>query len=374
MIDAGQADVTGVDILRDLNVHVGSLRWTSDTVQVVPTVFTLPRFRVLLAALVVGGLWPASPALADAARPGNTASVVQSIEPAALGVVADIVGGDAFLRVRATPGVEVEIPGYLGEPYLWIRSDGTVWRNASSPATVLNEDRYITGPTPDMSTRPDQVAPEPRWEAYGQGGTVLWHDHRVHWMGTGTPPTIDPDGLVQRWEVPMTVDGVPVTVAGGLFRLEGASTWWWGVAIVVAGLLAISLRMGARPGAVAMVAAVVAAVVNVVAWTAWASLPTPARSAPVIGLLAVLAVLATAAAWWGRRSFVAGPALAGAGAALLLAGWSGRTGVTAAVVPGLDQAWLWRVSIAAAVGAGAVSLVSGAQTASRSRAPVSLDG
>jgi len=370
VIDAGQADVTGVDILRDLNVHVGSLRWTSDTVQAVPTVFTYRLSRVLLAAVVVVGLWPASPALADPARPGNTVSVVETVNPAALGIVADIVGGDAFLRVRAASGVEVRIPGYLGEPYLWIRSDGTVWRNANSPATVLNEDRYITGAAPDVSTRPDQTAPEPRWEAYGQGGTVLWHDHRVHWMGSETPPTIDPNGLVQRWEVPITVDGVPVTVAGGLYRLNGASPLWWGVAIVVAGLLVAGRRRRTYLGGVAAIAVLV----NVVGWLTWASLPSPARAAPVLGILALVALVTVAAAWWGRRSVMAGPLVAGAGAALLLAGWSGRTGVTAAVVPGLDQAWLWRVAIAAAVGAGAVALVSGAQTASRSRAPVSLEG
>lgn len=327
-------------------------------------------FRIVLAAVAVAGLWPAKPALADPARPGNTVSVVESVKPTALGIVADIVGGDAFLRVRAASGVEVEIPGYLGEPYLVIRSDGTVWRNADSPATLLNEDRYIAGPTPDISTVPDQTNAEPRWEAYGRGGEVLWHDHRVHWMGTGTPPTIDPNGLVQQWEVPITVDGVPVMVAGGLYRVNGASPLWWGVAIVAAGLIVAGRRAGAHLGGIALIAAAL----SVVGWATWASLPSAARSAPVIGLLASVAMVAAVAAWWGRRSVLAGPFTAGAGTALLLAGWSGRSEVTAAVIPGLADAWQWRFAIAASVGAGAVALVSGAQTARRSRAPVSLEG
>lgn len=359
-----------MDILRDLNVHVGLSDSTPDTVRSVPAMSTSRLFRIVLAAVAVAGLWPAKPALADPARPGNTVSVVESVKPTALGIVADIVGGDAFLRVRAASGVEVEIPGYLGEPYLVIRSDGTVWRNADSPATLLNEDRYIAGPTPDISTVPDQTNAEPRWEAYGRGGEVLWHDHRVHWMGTGTPPTIDPNGLVQQWEVPITVDGVPVMVAGGLYRVNGASPLWWGVAIVAAGLIVAGRRAGAHLGGIALIAAAL----SVVGWATWASLPSAARSAPVIGLLASVAMVAAVAAWWGRRSVLAGPFTAGAGTALLLAGWSGRSGVTAAVIPGLADAWQWRFAIAASVGAGAVALVSGAQTARRSRAPVSLEG
>jgi hypothetical protein len=331
--------------------------------------------RWLLVAVLLVIAMPAAPAFADPARPGNTVSVVDAVVPSALGVMADIVGGDAFLRLTAVPGTEVRVPGYLGEPYLWIEPDGSVWRNAESPATTLNEDRYLSGDTPEVTTRPDAVAslPAPRWEPYGGGGTVLWHDHRVHWMGSGNPPTIDANGLVQRWEVPVEVDGQTVSITGRLLRRPAASPWWWGGAVVAVGLVTLALLRRRVTVAVVVVGAV-AVFGAAVSWWAWASLPGPARSAPAMAVLASVAALCAVATYATRRQVVAGPLLAGAGSSLVFMAWLGRQGVTAAMVPGLDDPWLWRVAVTAALGAGLVALVSGAQTASRSRAPVSLDG
>lgn len=317
------------------------------------------------------GLWPASPALADPARPGNTVSEVEAVQPLVAGLRVDIVGGDAFLRVRAAAGLEVLVPGYQGEPYLWIRPDGTVWRNVDSPAAVLNENRYVSGTSSEVTTRPGAPLPEPRWQAYGAGGEVLWHDHRVHWMGSGTPPTIDPDGLVQRWEVPLMVDGVEVVVSGSLRRLDAASPLWWLAAVVAAGLGFVNRRSGVALGLVVMGAGSFAAVV---AWWSWAALPSPARSVPTLALLATGAAVAAVWVALSRHTVVAGPLLAGAGSALVLAAWLGRAAVTAAVVPGLDTPWLWRLAVSTSLGVGAVALLLGVQTASRSRAPVSLEG
>ena len=349
-------------------------RWTPATLEVVPVPLRLLlRWVSIAVSLVIAA--PAAPAFADPARPGNTVSVVDAVVPPVPGVRADIVGGDAFLRLTATPGTEVRIPGYLGEPYLRIEADGSVWRNAESPATTLNEDRYITGDTPDVITRPNAAASlaEPRWEPYGGGGTVLWHDHRVHWMGSGNPPTIDAEGLVQQWEVPVEVDGQEVLITGRLLRRPAASTGWWGAALVAAGFVAL-IVMRRRVVAAMAVIGVVAGFGVAVSWWAWASLPQPARSAPAMAVLASVAALCTAATYATRHQVVAGPLLAGAGTSLVLMAWLGRQGVTAAVVPGLDDPWPWRVAVTAALGAGLVALVSGAQTASRSRAPVSLEG
>lgn len=326
-----------------------------------------------MAVVVLGCAWPASPALADPARPGNTVSVVESVTPPLTGVTVDIVGGDAFLRVRATPGVEVQVPGYQGEPYLWVRADGSVWRNVSSPASKVNENRYITGSAPEVTTRPGVPLPEPAWEAYGSGGEVMWHDHRVHWMGTSEPPTIDAEGLVQRWEVPIVVDGVDVTVTGSLRRIDGASVLWWALAGVVAAAVFLARRR-LSPAAVDLAVAGVGMLAAVVGFWARAGLPSPARSVPAFEVLALLGVALAAVAAWRSRTVVAGPSLAGSGMALLMMAWLGREGVTAAIVPGLSTPWPWRLAVVTSLGAGAVALVAGAQTASRSRAPVSLEG
>ena len=76
--------------------------------------------------------------------------------------------GDA-LEVVNTTGTEVTVPGYSDEPYLRNGPDG-VWRNAHSPATYLNLDRYGAAGLPpgaDVAAEPDwqQVSTQPHYVA-----------------------------------------------------------------------------------------------------------------------------------------------------------------------------------------------------------------
>ena len=168
-----------------------------------------------ISAIVV--MW-ASPASAHPASPTNYHSVVTGIEPPVASVRADIVGGDAFVRVRSN-GHEVIVVGYGGEPYLRLSRDGHVQENKASPAGLLNSDRYarVTAPTAD----PTAV---PVWASVGGDGSLLWHDHRVHWMSPRPAPTVDGSGLVQHWELPLLIDGQPVVVQGALYRSSPPTT------------------------------------------------------------------------------------------------------------------------------------------------------
>jgi hypothetical protein len=314
-------------------------------------------------------LAPPSPVRADAARPGDTRSQVDRLEPATTGVTLDIVGGDAFLRLRVEPGHEVVVLGYGGEPYLRISADGTVEENTWSPAVALNEDRYGNAvdlpPTPD----PDQ---EPDWRAVGapgnRGGEALWHDHRVHWMARSTPPTISPDGLVQRWEVPMIVDQVPVVVQGSLYRVDGPSVLWWLLSLPVAGLVLWAARRSTPSGGmVAAGVAVVAAGLFVVITHLMPHLrlPAVARGAPVTLLLAGVAViLGVVSLVWRPHPYQAA-LVGGAGAGLVLTVWTARLTVTAGVVPAADPAWPVRVAVVVALGVGVAVVVMGVSGALR---------
>jgi hypothetical protein len=321
---------------------------------------------VVVAALVVV-LGPASPALADAARPGDTASSVESVEPAVDGVRLDIVGGDAFVRLRVDRGHEALVPGYEGEPYLRVLADGTVEENRRSPATLLNRTRYgePAGSGGEDATTVDADA-EPDWEVVGDGGEVVWHDHRTHYMGRDRPPTMSGDGLVQQWELPLVVDGVDVVVTGSIHLRDSPSAAWWVVPLVLAGagLVVVVVGWVGRTAAllpVAVAAAVSGLAVAATSWAAWASLPTAARSAPaatVLGLVAlvvgVVAVAVVRAAPW------RGVLVAGAGAALVTVAWAERDVLRHAVVPGADPAWPLRLALASALAAGPVALVLGA--------------
>lgn len=191
---------------------------------------------VVLVVAVGADLVGAPPAGADGAGPTNFESVLDAVDPPDDRVEVDVVGGDAFLRVRAERGTAVEIAGYDGEPYLRIDEDGTVWRNERSAATYLNLSRDGTG-----IELPEEVDSrgEPRWVAVGDDGEVAWHDHRIHWM-IDQAPGVGEDRLVQRWSVPIVVDGDEVEISGRL--LLHPDELGWAVALLA---LAVLTALGA---------------------------------------------------------------------------------------------------------------------------------
>jgi hypothetical protein len=108
------------------------------------------------------------------------------------------------------------VPGYSDEPYLRIGPEG-VWRNANSPATYINLDRF------GRTTLPAHADPDaaPDWVQVSTEPGYVWHDHRTHWMSEGVlPPAVaaDPtrEHLVSAWVVPMAYGGTEVHVRGEL--------------------------------------------------------------------------------------------------------------------------------------------------------------
>ena len=123
--------------------------------------------------------------------------------------------GDELELVNDTDR-EVLVPGYSDEPYLRIGPDG-VWRNAHSPATYINLDRYGRTTLPDRA----DAAADPAWEQVSTEPHYVWHDHRTHWMSENLlPPEVaaDPDRshTVFEWTVPIRHGDTAVEVAGEL--------------------------------------------------------------------------------------------------------------------------------------------------------------
>ncbi|MGE0307824.1 MAG: hypothetical protein AB7Q27_18915, partial [Acidimicrobiia bacterium] len=208
------------------------------------------RAIALAGAVLVVGIAAAPVAAADPARPTNARSEVTGIEPPSSVVRLDVVGGDAFLRIRVDRGHEVVIPGYEDEPYVRVLSDGTVERNERSPAVYLNENRYGASDRPANA----DASAEPDWREVGKGGTYTWHDHRIHFMGL-----VNPVGM--NWTVPIVIDGVGTSVVGRLVVVDAPPSWpWWIVAVAIcAGVLFFLRRFLSR--AVAVCAAAVPAVI-----------------------------------------------------------------------------------------------------------------
>ena len=151
----------------------------------------------------------------DGAARGYT-STVTTITPKLDGLTVQVLQGDDQLDLRNDSGRELVIEGYEGEPYLRFDAGGGVFRNANSPATYLNEERYggvdVPGGLEDRHAA--LGASRPRQAAYN------WHDHRIHWMSTIDPPKVrqakDKPHHVFDWTVPGSVGGEPLAIRGSL--------------------------------------------------------------------------------------------------------------------------------------------------------------
>lgn len=241
---------------------------------------------VAAVALLVAG---ASPASADPAGPSDYRTTIEDTTPAS-GVSLEPVGGDAFLRLTVEPGTEVVVPGYSGEPYLRVRADGTVERNRSSPATSANEDRFgVAEGDVDADAEPD-------WERVGSGGIYAWHDHRTHWMSPNPPTHVERShrpALISDWELTLVVDGEDVTVAGSLLWEPAVSPLpWAALAAATACGVALVGRRGRPMVVLGAALAVAGTAMAVVGWSQVTSQPAGLGPSAVVWVLPALAAFA----------------------------------------------------------------------------------
>jgi copper transport protein len=203
----------------------------------------------------------ASPALGHEGNP-DFRSEIDSVRPSVPGVSFEVLGYDADMKLVVREGHEVMIYGYEGEPYARVLRDGTVQANQRSPATYLNTDRYAEAQVPKSAD--PEVAP--LWQTVGDSGTLRWHDHRMHYMATGTPPQVKDESKrtkVFDYEIPLRIDGEKGAIDGALFWVGPADTSKTpfliaGIAIVLLGGAAVLIARRRRGDAVAVLVAVVA--------------------------------------------------------------------------------------------------------------------
>ncbi len=144
---------------------------------------------LLVAALAAVTALPA-PALAHEGNP-DYRSEITGFDPPAPGVEVEVLNFDDSLQLRNEGDETVVVDGYQGEPYVRISPDGTVEVNERSPSFYLNQDRFAEASVPDSA---DPDAP-PDWQLVDESGQYTWHDHRSHYMGSGTPPQVSDESL-----------------------------------------------------------------------------------------------------------------------------------------------------------------------------------
>ncbi|MDK3258163.1 hypothetical protein [Blastococcus capsensis] len=260
----------------------------------------------LLALLAVAG--PASAHAGGEAAGSDFDGRLAAVTPELTGVTVRVLQFGDELELVNGSGTEVLVPGYSGEPYLRIGPDG-VWRNAHSPATYINLDRYGRTTLPEHA---DPVA-DPRWEQVSTEPEYVWHDHRTHWMSEDVlPPQVaaDPtrEHVISEWIVPLRHGEVEAEIAGVLTWSPPPSPWL--VWPLVAGLLAVAVAAGL----VARTPRLLGALLGVGALGAlWHALATPEPSVTTgshlgavvsallpAGATLLCAVLGARAAWRGK--------------------------------------------------------------------------
>jgi hypothetical protein len=289
----------------------------------------------------------------DDVQPRNTEAVVTSVSPQLPdGVKVDIVGTDTFVRVRSN-GHEVVIPGYEQESYIEISAANEVRVNVNSITYLLNQTRY-------GSSVPEATTDEVRWETVSTNGEYMWHDHRVHWMSQKPPATMNEDGLIQTWVIPLTVDSQSFTVSGELYLRDAASRLWWGIgALVLIGAVVLSI---ANRRALLILLLMISAAGSIVGAIEFLGLPSEARITPLMFIFSAVATLLSATALimhMKKRTMIVDPIVAGIGLTFLVLTWQVRDQVRAFYIPGLDVEFLARVVVPSIFGAGIVALVDG---------------
>lgn len=257
------------------------------------------RSRILIIGLAAAAMVfvATAPALADPATPTNYRSQIVFVEGPGV-VEVEIVGGDAFVRLMAEPGLTLEVLGYEGEEYIRFDPDGSVYVNQRSPAKYLNDDRYANVELPVEA----DAGAIPRWETVSTDGTYSWHDHRTHWMSRTPPATVlESDGgrsvQIFDWTLPLRTDGGEGKIVGTLTWIPSTTALpWFALSIVTLVTVAAgSMRVSARSQAVLLLTLAATALFAGIA--AMAAQPPEGRTygldllgPPVIVALGILAL------------------------------------------------------------------------------------
>lgn len=213
------------------------------------------RWRVLLAAVVgvLAAMLPVTPAAAHQVGgmgATNFHTTLTAVEPATPGVSLRVIENGSRLELRNDTATVVVIEGYDGEPYARVGPDG-VQVNDDSPATFLNQERFLTASVPATA---DGRGP-PVWRQVSAEPVWRWPDHRVHWASLSLPPAVaaapDQPHRIRDWTVPLWYgEETRLTATGTLDWIPGPSPWPYVtlVVLLVLGLVALAfLKAPHRP-------------------------------------------------------------------------------------------------------------------------------
>jgi hypothetical protein len=174
--------------------------------------------RRVLAVVGVAFATLSAPAtvLAHAGNP-NMETIVHRVTPVTPGLKLTVLNRDDRFQLLYQGEKPIILYGYNGDQYARFLPGGVVEVNHNSPAFYLDDDRAGTATVP-AGVKADSP---PDWQVVDKAGRFEWHDHRMHWMGTGTPPQVKDTSVrtkVFDYKIPIEIGGTKGDITG---------TLWW---------------------------------------------------------------------------------------------------------------------------------------------------
>lgn len=117
--------------------------------------------------------------------------------------------GHGEIELHVSGDIEVTAYGFDGEEMVFLDAGGNMYANTNSASWWLNQDAG-TGQVPAGT----DTSAEPSWEWQLGGGSVQYHDHRIHYMAAGVDPGVKDGDTVQSFALEFLIDGQKVTIPG----------------------------------------------------------------------------------------------------------------------------------------------------------------
>jgi hypothetical protein len=120
--------------------------------------------------------------------------------------------GNGEVEFHVEPGIELVAFGTDGEPMAKVDKDGNMFGNTLSPTWQMNKTADMSA---GMNAETDPTA-EPNWEWQQAGGSLMYHEHRIHFMAASVDPAIAEGGDVSTFALKFTVNSKPLDITGAL--------------------------------------------------------------------------------------------------------------------------------------------------------------